>query len=372
MVGNVLKSYHFVSAETNIRMIQQLQDGWQQPRWLNALVLPVSGLYRTLVALRRFAYRIGVKSVHSASVPVIVVGNVTVGGTGKTPIVIALAKYLKRQGRNPGIIARGYGGNSVDWPRQVTQNDRAEEVGDEPALLARATGLPVVAGPSRIDSVKVLVDQCGCDVVLSDDGFQHFSLKRDLDIVVIDAERKLGNGWCLPAGPLREPSSSLRRAGMIVFNGDVDADLPALSALATNTGFSGKIFLSSVTQAGLYRLSNPEDKIALETLAGKQIRAVAGLGNPERFSRLLNQHKIAHDQHFFPDHHDYRNSDFAFLGDTDIVVMTEKDAVKCTDLALPAETWVLGIEATLPPVCLQAIDRIVRNQTRTQTFSGAA
>jgi len=340
-------------------MIRQLQAGWQHPGLLNYLVLPVSWLYRLLVGLRRYVYEAGFKSVFKSTVPVIVVGNLSVGGTGKTPLVIALARYLKDAGRTPGIIARGYGGESAEWPRKVTLEDSASEVGDEPLLLLQSTGVAVAVGPSRNESVALLVDQCGCDVVISDDGFQHFAMARDLDIVVIDSERQLGNGWCLPAGPLREPASGLQRAGIVIFNGAAKANLDKLSALATHNGFSGSTHLSLVVSNGLYRLTNSADRIELNTLVGQRVHAVCGLGNPQRFSQLLTQNDIEHERHFFDDHHRYTQNDFVFVKEGDVIVMTEKDAVKCAAFSLPLNTWVLQISANIPESCLKEIDVVI-------------
>jgi len=341
-------------------MIRQLQKGWQQPGLLNYLVLPVTWIYLLLVSLRRYCYQFGLKSVHQSAVPVIVVGNLTVGGTGKTPLVISLTKHLQKAGKRPGIIARGYGGNSAQWPRKVKITDSADEVGDEPLLLLKSTNAAVAVGPSRAESVALLAEECDCDVVISDDGFQHFALARDLDVVVIDAERRLGNGWCLPAGPLRELASSLKRADIVIFNGGAEADLSALTEFAMSNGYAGSVYLSSVIPSALYRLSNTADRIELASLADKNVHAVAGLGNPERFSRLLNQYHIQHDQHFFPDHHHFKQEDFGFVEDGDVIVMTEKDAVKCASLNLPLNTWVLEIEAGVSAECLKVIDSVVR------------
>ncbi|MBX2868342.1 MAG: tetraacyldisaccharide 4'-kinase [Acidiferrobacterales bacterium] len=353
-------------------MIQQIQQGWQQPGWLNYLVLPISWLYAGLVWVRQWLYRMGMIPAKKPSVPVVVVGNITVGGSGKTPLVISLANHLRRQGWNPGLIARGYGGQSATWPRLVTDTETPNEVGDEPVLLYQSTGLPVVAGPHRLESIALLVDQCRCNVVISDDGYQHFALIRDLDLVVVDADRQFGNGWCLPAGPLREPLSGLSRAGLVVLNGEVREQMTAVKQTASEAGYTGKVFSSVVKPAGVYRLKNVNEKKDLSQFSGTQIHAVAGLGNPDRFSRLLSEHEISHTPHFFPDHHAYCDADFLFLQKNDVVIMTEKDAVKCTHLSMPDQTWVLQIEAVLQPDCLQAIEVIVGRSVEAQGYTGAA
>ena len=289
--------------------------------------------------VRSVGYRLGWFTSHTVSVPVIVVGNISVGGTGKSPLVQAIVEHLFHLGWQPGIIARGYGGNSPYWPRIVETNDLAAEVGDEPLMLKKRCGRPIAVGSDRVASAQLLIDQCGCDIIISDDGFQHLRLQRDIDIVVIDGERGLGNGWCLPAGPLREKSAGLQRADMIVINGD---------GSDRNTGLERLRKLHTMRIEGDRLMSLGEDKqIALSALSRKTVHAITGLGNPNRFYQTLREAGLQINCHTFPDHHQFSTNDFEFVKPEDIVVMTEKDAVKCRDLSMPGQCWVLPVVATL-------------------------
>ena len=174
-------------------MLDKIQQGWRSPGWVNYLVLPVTTLYATLVFVRRRLFKSKLLKTHSLPVPVIVVGGLSAGGSGKTPVVIGLVNYLRDKGFNPGVISRGYGGNSAFWPREVDDKTDAETVGDEPQLMFERLGVPVVVGPDRVRDGHYLVDKCGCDIIVSDDGFQHFKLKRDVDIVVVDICSDLRN-----------------------------------------------------------------------------------------------------------------------------------------------------------------------------------
>ncbi len=283
--------------------------------------------------LRRQSYRTGLLRQKKLPVPVIVVGNLSVGGTGKTPLVIAIVEFLVGRGWNPGVIARGYGGQSDSWPRVLAASDSAEQVGDEPLMVLRRTGIPVIAGPDRVANAKMLVEQFDRNIVVSDDGFQHLRIARDIDIVVIDGNRRFGNGWCLPAGPLREFKSCLRWADIQVVN----------SAASQNQNE----YEMTIETDHLYRLNAPEITRAPGDLRGRQIYAMAGLGNPQRFFGALQQMGLDFVAHNFPDHHIYTRRDFAFLKGDDVAIVTEKDAVKCDVIDIDAEVWVLPITAKL-------------------------
>ncbi|MGI9319242.1 MAG: tetraacyldisaccharide 4'-kinase [bacterium] len=324
-------------------IIHQLQRGWQQPGWINWLALPLSYLYGALMWLRRLCYQSGLATQQHLAVPVIVVGNLTVGGTGKTPLVIELVEYLREKGWTPGVITRGYGGNSSYWPRTLKISDKAEEVGDEPLLIQKRTGGPVVAGPDRVSSARLLVDRLNCDIVISDDGFQHLGLARDLDIVMIDGQRRLGNGWCLPAGPMREFKSVLAEADIKVVNSAV-GPLPGEHAMMIHYG-------------DLYRLNAPETSMALSDLRGRRVHAVAGLGNPRRFFDLLQREGLELELHQFSDHHVYTPNDLAFLGGDEILIMTEKDAIKCGAIGISGEIWVLPIRVNLNSAFYDDLER---------------
>jgi len=290
-------------------------------------------------------------------VPLIVVGNLCVGGSGKTPLVIALAEALQARGIKPGIIARGYKARAGDdWPRQARADTDAFEVGDEAVLLARRCRAPVFVGPDRRAAAQALLARHACDIIISDDGFSHLKLRRDLDIVVV-GERRFGNGWRLPAGPLRESPAAMARADIVVVNvgdGDGDGDLPRhprslLSGGANPIEFRMQTGIDHAVQLVQCVREKPLREFAA---GGGAIHAVAGLGNPSRFFRQLRAHGIAAVEHAFPDHHRFTAADFAFAAAGDAVLMTEKDAVKCAPLvaagALTGDYWALPLRVELP------------------------
>ncbi|HEX4798645.1 MAG TPA: tetraacyldisaccharide 4'-kinase [Burkholderiales bacterium] len=283
---------------------------WYRLSPVSILLIPVGLLFRFLVALRRLLYRLGALPSARLRVPVIVVGNITVGGTGKTPLILALAETLRRKGRRPGILSRGYGG-ALAGPRAVGAEDSAEGVGDEPLLLAERSGCPVWIGADRAATGRALLAaHAECDVILCDDGLQHYRLRRDFEIAVED-ERGHGNGLPLPAGPLREPAS--RRVDAMVVNGPQ----PKLGA-----------FRMRLAPAGFYRVGERSAPVARSELSGRRLHAVAGIGNPKRFFDELARMGLNFTAHPFPDHHRFRPADLEFA-DCDLVLMTEKDAVKC-------------------------------------------
>lgn len=308
-----------------------LERHWYRKTVLSFLLLPVSGLYCSVVLLRQAMYRLGVLAAVRLSVPVIVVGNITVGGTGKTPLVVWLAGFLRQQGMRPGIVLRGYKGQAVDWPQSVTPSSDPALVGEEAVLLARRGACPVVADPDRARGAQSLIREHDCDVVLSDDGLQHLRLARDIEIAVIDGERRFGNGFCLPAGPLREPVSRLRQVDIRVVNG------------AARPGD----FSMNLAETGLCRVNAPALHMPVASLAGKTVHAVAGIGHPGRFFSHLRRLGIEVIEHAFPDHHRFVPQDIRF-DDARPVIMTEKDAVKCERFADDG-AWYLAVAAQPDP-----------------------
>jgi tetraacyldisaccharide 4'-kinase len=283
---------------------------WYRLSPVSILLVPVGLVFRLLVVLRRLLYRLGALPSARLRAPVIVVGNLTVGGTGKTPLILALAEALRREGRRPGILSRGYGG-ALAGPRAVSAGDDAGRVGDEPLLLAERSGCPVWIGADRVAAGRALLAaHAECDVILCDDGLQHYRLRRDFEIAVED-ERGYGNGLPLPAGPMREPVS--RRVDATVVNG---------AALRPGT------FRMRLTLAGFYRVGERPAPVARSELSGRRLHAVAGIGNPQRFFEELARMGLNFTAHPFPDHHRFRPADLEFA-DCDLVLMTEKDAVKC-------------------------------------------
>lgn len=300
--------------------------------WLTLLLLPLAGFFRLLVAVRYFFYRY-VRKTFPFPVPIIVVGNLTVGGTGKTPFVIALVQYLKEQGYRPGLVSRGVGGNKISHPFWVELQTDPAVVGDEAVMLVRRTQCPLVVCVNRVAAVKELLAKTACDVVIADDGLQHYALRRDIEIVLVDEARQFGNGCMLPAGPLREPLRRLQRANFIVVNGVTGA--------------------MQVTGKKLISLHSPVQALDLALLQNKTIHAVAALGNPQRFFTLLREQKIKIIEHCFPDHYLYQAQDLIFPNDLPIV-MTEKDAVKCERFALK-NCWYLPVNAEVKQEVLQQI-----------------
>ncbi len=303
-----------------------LEYYWYSRKPLVWLLLPLSGLFFLLSSIRRLFYQFGLLSSYRASIPIIIVGNISVGGTGKTPLVVWLCQFLQDQGFKPGIINRGYQGKATTWPQQVTESSDAAQVGDEAVLIAQRTGCPVVAGPKRIDSVKLL-EQQGCDIVISDDGLQHYALQRDIEIAVVDGERRVGNGFLLPAGPLRERVGRLRQVDLVVCNG--------------GRAEQGE-FLMQVIASDVVSVTDPAKRRPLSTFAEKRVTAIAGIGNPERFFCTLKQAGVEIIRRIFPDHHHFSAADLQTADNP--LLMTEKDAVKCRTIA-PADSWYLLVEA---------------------------
>jgi tetraacyldisaccharide 4'-kinase len=297
-----------------LNLVERSWDGWHPITWL---LLPLSGLFCLLAWIRRLAYRAGWLRSRKLDVPVIIVGNISVGGTGKTPLIVWLAQRLMERGHRPGIILRGYGGTADKLPSEVSAASRPEQVGDEAVLIARRTGCPVVVGRKRAEAGRRLLQRHDCDLILSDDGLQHYALQRDLEIVVIDGARRFGNGLCLPAGPLRERASRLRRADLVIVNGRAQE-----GEYAMKVGADRAISLAD----GEVR--------SLEAFQRQAVHALAGIGHPERFFTTLKEAGLQPQCHPFPDHHPYREEELrSFSAQT--VLMTEKDGVKCGEFALP-------------------------------------
>lgn len=290
------------------------------------LLWPLEKLY---VALARRRKQKALKTQWQPPVPLVVVGNISVGGTGKSPLVIYLARQLRSAGFRPAIVSRGYGAKVTRFPHRVLPTDTASLVGDEPLMIARRTGLPVVIDPDRSRACRYLLAQQACNLLLADDGLQHYAMGRDMEIVVVDGVRGLGNGHCLPAGPLREYPERLQRVDYVVING------------------TGGFQYPDAISMGL----QPEQPVALDPshqpiLPKGRIHAVAGIGNPERFFNTLRGAGFEPIEHRFADHHAFTRQEITF-DDTLPVIMTEKDAVKCAALNLPAGYYYLPVVAEL-------------------------
>ena len=305
-------------------------------RWLVGL-LPFSWLFRGMVGLRYGSFRRGWIASYRLPVPVVVVGNLTVGGSGKTPLVLWLVARLRELGWHPGIISRGYGG-TVDGVQCVSSSSRSDRVGDEPLLLARRSGVPVCVGRDRVAAGRLLLSQHPeCDVIVSDDGLQHYRLRRTVELVVFDG-RGIGNGHLLPAGPLREPVGRLHNVDAIVWN--------TASPMVMESGGHLPQFSMSLEAGDFYALSDVSRTCMASDLRDKRLHAIAGIGDPARFFSQLSALGLTFTAHPFPDHHAYGRDDFGFVGDG-VLLMTEKDAVKCLALDYPGEAWVLPVEASI-------------------------
>ncbi len=299
------------------------------------LLAPLSWLYCGVMRLRRLGYRAGWLRSYRLPVAVVVAGNLTVGGTGKTPLVLALVQLLRERGWSPGIITRGYGGKSESWPQRVLPDSDPNELGDEPVLLARRAGCVVAAGPDRVAAARLALREGACNILIADDGLQHYRLARDLEIAVVDGQRGLGNRRCLPAGPLREPPERLVAVDLIVSNGGSDGYRMHLVA-------DSAVNLRDATlERSLAEFSGPQG-----------VTAVAGIGNPGRFFTLLRGLGIRVDERPYPDHYRFSAADSADWPPGP-VLMTEKDAVKCATFA-GADHWVVPVQAELDPAFIDA------------------
>ncbi|SEA60526.1 lipid-A-disaccharide kinase [Thiothrix caldifontis] len=278
------------------------------------LLLPLTGLFCVLAAVRRWQHK---RQQVKHAVPVIVVGNISVGGTGKTPLVIWLVERLREAGFKPGVVSRGY-------------QRQAGDIGDEPTLIKQRTQVPIAIGSDRNQAIATLLQQHTCDIVIADDGLQHYRMGRDVEICVVDGQRRFGNGYCLPAGPLRESISRLQSCDFVIVNGDT-------------MHMRGDTLVNLVTA----------EAQPLTAWAGKTVHVVTGIGNPQRFMQTLEQAGLQVIPHLYPDHHAFTGTEFCF-NDTHPIIMTEKDAVKCRQFA-GQNVWYLPIEAILDETLAQAL-----------------
>jgi tetraacyldisaccharide 4'-kinase len=306
-----------------------VESVWYQRQLFSYLLWPFSWIYRAVIAMRRGLYGCGMLKTMHFPVPVIVVGNITVGGTGKTPLVISLADKLKQSGWRPGIVSRGYGGSATRLPQRVRPDSDPQLVGDESVLIVRKTGCPMVVCRDRTAAVATLLNHYDCNIILSDDGLQHLALGRDIEIAVVDGERRLGNGFCLPAGPLRESASRLKSVDFIVNNG---FDHPGEWRM-------------DLRPEKIYQLLDPSRRLSAAELNGLAIHAVAGIGHPQRFFKVLEKAGFNVLPHAFPDHYLFHKSDFDF-NDRAPIIMTEKDAIKCLPFT-DERFWCLPVRAEL-------------------------
>lgn len=307
---------------------------WFRRRSLVAILcLPLAGLYAIIVFCRRYCYEKHWFNCTKLPVPVIVVGNITVGGTGKTPTVIALCRWLQQMGYCPGIVSRGYKGKAEKYPLSITQSTDPRQCGDEPLLIHKKTQVPVVVDPNRVCAAQHLLKYEHCDIIVSDDGLQHYAMGRDIEIVLTPGHDNFGNGWFLPAGPLRESVSRLEQVDYVMTKGQPDVGQYPLTIQAKS----------------FYQLQS-NMSVELFDWQRREVHAVAGIAHPKEFFDLLRSHHLKVIEHPFPDHHHYEPKDVDFA-DKLPIIMTEKDAVKCQAFA-NEKMYVLSIDVELPPVML--------------------
>lgn len=316
-----------------------LESYWYRTGPAHLILLPVSWLLGALASLRRLLYRCGMLDSVRLPVPVVVIGNISVGGTGKTPLTLALAQVLTDKGHHPVIVSRGYGGSASE--QAVYPYSTAVEVGDEPLLMAQRGICPVWVGPDRAaTALAALKIHPQCNVILCDDGLQHYRLQRDMEICVVDGVRRFGNGHLLPAGPLREPVSRLKTVDAVVVNGGEASDGEYAIRL------SGDVF---------YNLKNPGETATAEHFKDMRVHAVAGIGHPQRFFDHLKMLGLNATPHPFPDHHPYHSDELNY-SDCDALLLTEKDAVKCATFA-DDKFWALRVDARIDPALTDQLMR---------------
>lgn len=318
----------------------KIRQRWYGGGDVNAWSKIGAKLFGLIVASRKKCYETGLFKTHKVKVPVIVVGNITAGGGGKTPMVIWLASHLQAMGYKPGIVSRGYGGKRKVEPMFVTANANPSASGDEPLLMAKSTKLPVMVGKDRVKAAKALINNYSVNVIVSDDGMQHFSLGRDAEIVMLDAKWRTGNHLMIPAGPLREPLERLNSVDLVVFKGS----------------FENQHHYELVIDS-IYQLNHKQQTKNVSDFRNQKVVAMAGIANPEGFFSSLSKAGIPIVKTALPDHYEFSEADFSPYKDT-MVLMTEKDAVKCDHLSLP-NVWVVKVRVMMPEKTLSAINQLI-------------
>jgi tetraacyldisaccharide 4'-kinase len=334
-----------------MRLIEKIWFQSHQAKWLIVpLLLPLTLLFCVLTALRRACYKLAILKSYRVNKPVIVVGNIGVGGNGKTPFVLYLIEQCIKQGIKPGVISRGYGSKAPHYPYLLDEKSTAIEAGDEPLLIYKRSAVPVAVGSDRIASAELLINQ-GCDVIIADDGLQHYRLVRDVELIIVDGNRRFGNGLLLPAGPLREGLWRLKSVDYVINNSGLTAP-------------KGEIAMTLHPKVIINLLTN--EQLLLEDFYQKNpmVNAIAGIGDPQRFFNTLTTHQftLAMTQGFI-DHHDYQSEDFNSYDDNMALLMTEKDAVKCQKFAKD-NWWYVPVDAHLNEQKIQPLLTEIMQLTR--------
>lgn len=318
---------------------QKIYDRWYGSAPVSGWQRFLAGLFLVLTAIRRKLYRYKLFKTHQFRVPVIVIGNITVGGGGKTPLVIWLAQRLQQQGYQPGIVSRGYGGVRKVEPMLVTPGADPAASGDEPLLMAKSVAVPVMVAKKRSQAVNQLIANHSVDIILADDGLQHLAMDRQAEIIMMDAGRGIGNGLLLPAGPLREPIIKLQHVDLIIYKGK-KADC--------------HYYNHEIEQ--IYQLNKPRKTRTIDSLRNQKIIAVAGIAHPDSFFKMLAANGVAVVKQPKPDHYSYSAADFP---DNELILMTEKDAIKCADIEHP-DAWVVKTRIVVKPETVKAIDKLIQ------------
>lgn len=353
-------------------MINTLQKAWySKTKWVWCLA-PLSLLFWLLSSLRRLLFTLGVLSSKGANIPVVVIGNIGIGGNGKTPLVLALVRDLCARGYSPAVLSRGYGGNQSQFPYRVKVDDSAQVVGDEPALIVKRYNTPTVIDPIRARGVEFIEHNISANVIICDDGLQHYAMKRDIELCVID-KRGLGNGYLLPMGPLREGKWRLANVDAVIQNVGFSQSKESSNSIQKT---STPEFSMSLQPMCWINIKSKEHKSLDEfkailnhtTKAGLQVNALAGIGDPKRFFDTLADMNInTTTQIGFADHHQFEISD---IPAHNMVLMTEKDAVKCTEFA-HGNCWYLQISAHLPDTFFKLIEQGIETKAKLLTQSRA-
>ncbi|WP_372740027.1 tetraacyldisaccharide 4'-kinase [Neptunomonas sp.] len=341
--------------------MSMLENAWYDgSRWplllwpLEKLFISISQRRRKQQSLRQWV----------SPVPLIVVGNINVGGTGKSPLVIALIQWLRDQGYRPGVVSRGYTASPGAYPFSVTSQSSVEESGDEPLMIVQRTQVPMVIDPDRVRACRHLLKMHNCNIIISDDGLQHYAMGRDVEIVVIDGKRGLGNGHCLPVGPLRELPDRLQHVDMLIVNGVGGYEHE--KAITMQLAVTGLVSLKDGQRHDVAMLVNAKANTEVDAEVKTRVHAVAGIGNPGRFYNTLRQAGLWPIEHSFPDHHLFQLSDITF-DDALPVIMTEKDAVKCALLPLSAPAYYLQVDAQLPAKFSEQLMQLLQNVKESET-----
>ncbi len=337
-----------------------LRFWYQQNNPLRYFLYPFHLLFHFFIYMRRSFYQWGFFQSKKVNCPVIIIGNITVGGTGKSPLVIHLAELMTKAGFQVGILSRGYGGQSETYPLEVMNDSLPTVVGDEPVMIKAQTQARLVVDPKRARGAEYLVEQCGCNLIICDDGLQHYALQRDIELLVVDGQRRLGNGLLMPFGPLREPRNRVKDMDGVVVNVPVSG---LTTGNSIRSSFNHKHLFSMELESSCFvSLNDTENKqdlmkfVAYCQKSNKTVHSIAGIGNPQRFFDQLQGLGLESIHHTFNDHHSYSTDDFTALDG--IIIMTEKDAVKCRQLkfandgvkeVVKEDIWYLKVTANVTP-----------------------